>query len=329
MPSRLARLCTRFSREEWNLGFVHQSAADIARHGLTQPVRWLDGTGPWRMLADPLCYMQADGSCVVLAEQLNHWIGRGEIWRAVIRPGSDPGRAVFRPWMRSNIHLSYPFTLRDAGNRLCMMVESWEAGGLHLWCEREEGLALVGPVIDRPVVDATPWRDQTGWWLFCTMQDDGPNERLHLFHADSLKGPWTPHPQNPVKVDAGSSRPAGPLFMADGKLIRPAQDCSRTYGGAVVLHEVTRLDHAGFQERVLRRLEPLAPYPDGLHTICPAGDWTIIDGKRWSFQPLDVPRKVAAGLQNRARLLRRGVLPNHLPLPHAAEDRGGKRGGVQ
>ena len=312
---RLSGLRARFAREDWNIGFVAQSAEDIVRRGLTAPVRWLDQPNPWRILAAPLCHEQPDGTRVILAEQINQWVGRGEIWKAVIPPGQDPVRAVFHPWMRSNIHLSYALTVRDNG-LLYLMVQSWRAGALHLWCERDGALAHAGPLIDRPVLDATPWRDERGWWLFCALQDAGPHEQLHLFHAPAITGPWTPHPANPVKVDPGSARPAGPLFMAGGKLIRPAQDCSRTYGDALVLHEITRLDQHGFAERCIRRLEPQGAYPDGLHTLCPAGDMTIVDGRRWLFQPLDVPRKFVAALRSRVRPYRRAALPDRLTLPH-------------
>jgi hypothetical protein len=308
-PSKLARLWTGFYREQWGIGFVPQPLEDIVRHGITTPVRWLSRSGTWRMLADPFCYRRLDGACVILVEQMNHWVGRGEIWRAVIPDGDDPAQAVFRPWMQSNIHLSYPFRFQDDDGRPCLMVESNEAGVLHLWRERDAAFELVGPVIDRPVVDATPWRDKNGWWLFCTLQDDMPNTRLQIFHATDLQGPWSAHPSNPVKTDNANGRPAGALFFADGKLIRPAQDCSKTYGGAVVLNEVKQLDQNGFREEPLRRLEPTIEYPSGLHTISAAGEMTIIDGKRWEIGILDIPRRLAAGLQQHSRPFLRPRLP--------------------
>ena len=82
-----------------------------------------------------------------------------------------------------------------------------------------------------------------------------------------------------------SSRPAGTPFRIEGALYRPAQDCSRTYGGAVAINRVDELSPTGFEERLVTRLcpDPAGPYPTGLHTICAAGDQTIIDGKRQEF----------------------------------------------
>jgi hypothetical protein len=71
----------------------------------------------------------------------------------------------------------------------------------------------------------------------------------------------------------------------DGKLCRPAQDCSRTYGGAVTINRVARLTPTEFAEAPVGRISPAADgrYGDGLHTICPVGRLTVIDGKCFVF----------------------------------------------
>jgi hypothetical protein len=77
--------------------------------------------------------------------------------------------------------------------------------------------------------------------------------------------------------------------MAGDQLIRPAQDCSQTYGGAVVLNAVLRLDSEGYEEEPVRRLGPQpGSYPWGIHTFCPAGNMTLVDGKTWRFDLLEL-----------------------------------------
>ena len=181
-------------------------------------------------------------------------------------------------------------------------MESWESGGLHIW-QWQAGTWMGQKIVDRSVIDPTIWRGDDAWWLFCTFVDHEPNKNLHLFFADRVEGPWTAHPKNPVKTDLASSRPAGPLFRTEGRLIRPSQDCTQTYGGAIVLNAITRLDRHDFSEQPVRRLAPMGDYPDGLHTLCPAGDVTIIDGKRWAFHPLDPLRYMLFGSMNHYRRL--------------------------
>ena len=269
--------------EAWNIGVVDQSAADIVRHGITGAVRWLPAPPSGTMLADPSCRLRPDGGYSYFAEQLDYRRPRGTIWIAECAAGADPASAKFEPLLSEPFHLSYPSPLTGDNGEALLTAESWGAGAALLWAERQGGWRRAGILFPgRPVVDPTLWRGEDRWWLFCTFRDDSPDGQLHLFHAPRLGETWIPHKQNPIKVDAGASRPAGPLFRAGDHLVRPAQDCSRTYGGGIVLHAIVQLNEHRFEEKILRRLDPLpGPYRHGLHTLCPAGDVCLIDGKRW------------------------------------------------
>jgi len=291
----LAERSRRFLRREyWNIGVVAQTAVDIARHGIVAPVRWLPPPPAGVLLADPACLEHADGRRTLFAEYLNYLSPRGEIWAAEVAPGADPCEARFAPLLSGPHHMSYPRPFRY-GERTFLICESWQSAGVPIWEHADGAWQALPPLLPgRQVVDPTlfPWQGR--WWLFCTFQDDGPDSRLHIFHAPEPRGPWVAHAGNPVRTDAAAARPAGPVFMADGAPIRPAQDCSRTYGGAVVLHAITRLTHDAFEERVVRRLAPAdRAYPHGLHTLCPAGAVTLIDGKRWGADPAPILRQVA------------------------------------
>ena len=106
--------------------------------------------------------------------------------------------------------------------------------------------------------------------------------------ADSPSGEWTAHPNNPVKRDSRTARPAGPLFMQDGRLIRPTQDCSAAYGGAVVLCEVKILTPTAFEEQEIAHLAPeLFGNCVGLHTLSATSRLEVIDLRpklRWRWE---------------------------------------------
>jgi hypothetical protein len=283
----------RFCYELWNIGVVPQSAADIVANGITRPVHWLTTRPRGVLLADPGCLYHADGSRTLFAEALPIGTGRGAIWSAELAPGQPPQTARFAPLFDRPFHLSYPFPFRDEAGDVVLTMESWQDGCAALLRQRD-GWRDVARVLDgRPVLDPTFWHGDGKWWVFCTFRDDGPDSHLHLFYASALDGPWIPHPLNPIVRSFESARPAGPLFFADGKLIRPAQDSSRTYGGAVVLNVIERLDETGYVEVPLRRLTPdPGPFPSGLHTFCPAGDVTLIDGKIWRFNPRELGGRI-------------------------------------
>jgi hypothetical protein len=123
---------------------------------------------------------------------------------------------------------------------------------------------------------------------------------LHVAHADSLTGPWTPHPSNPVRVDASSSRPGGTPVIVDGQIVLPMQDCTATYGGAIRPLTVTTLTPTAFEATAGEAISAppsFGAYVEGLHTLSAAGPVTLLDAKRRHMSAatlwLDLKRKLA------------------------------------
>jgi hypothetical protein len=153
------------------------------------------------------------------------------------------------------------------------------------------------------VVDPTPFRTANGdWWMFGTVKHDEPDTKLHLWSARALRGPWVPHPLNPVKIDVTSSRPGGTPFVRDGVLYRPAQDCSTSYGGALVVNRVRSLGPAGLDEEPAGRLLPPAGrYGSGTHTLSTGNGMWVIDGRRYARNRHRFAREVRARVRARLR----------------------------
>jgi hypothetical protein len=189
--------------------------------------------------------------------------------------------------LREDWHLSYPQTFANDGTIYCLPEQS-QARKVALYRLDPASLALTSPVTlleGVAGVDCTIFRHDSYWWILGCDNDDMDQVKLFGWFSERLEGPWCPHPLNPLKTDAAGSRPAGSVFVHDGRLYRPAQDCSRTYGGAVVINEILELSPERFRERWVARIEPKpgSPYPDGVHTISSIGDRTVIDAKRHEF----------------------------------------------
>ena len=153
-------------------------------------------------------------------------------------------------------------------------------------------------------MDPTVLRHDGLWWLWGTSGDDEPDSKLFLWYAPDLWGPWRPHPGNPVKVDVRSSRPAGRPFLHEGSLYRPAQDCSRTYGGGITINRVTCLSPTEFREEAAVHVEPWdRKYPSGIHTLVGDGALTVLDGKRVVIAPDLLGRRLTHKLLRLARSL--------------------------
>jgi hypothetical protein len=277
----LMRAAQEVTREHWAVGVIDEPVQQVCQSFDPTKIRWLAAPADG-FLADPFGLSGADGTLVVLAEALSWRDGVGRIVAFECRPDGTqtPPRDVFT----FTTHASYPQLIEHEGAVYCIpetlaqrRVQLFRAEPFpHRWVPDTVLLE------NFPGADATVQFFDGRWWLFVGNHDDQDESKLFVFYARDLRGPWLPHAANPVKCDLRSARPAGPLFVMDDALFRPAQDCSVTYGGAVVINRIGRLTPEEFAEQPVKRLAPAAqgPYPHGLHTLSGAGNVTLVDGKR-------------------------------------------------
>lgn len=271
-------------RERWTLATRRSGTAlDPAAPRAEDFTRWTPPRG-W-FWADPFP-VHHDGVDHVFFEAYDYERAIGEIHAVTVDADGHP--SPHRVVMAGPHHLSYPFLFQHAGEPH-LLVECAQSRRIQAFrAERfPEGWHPVATLLDGwRAVDGTLWQQDGRWWLFAcvaeTPFDDGGREfnELFLFHADTPLGPWTPHRQNPVVSDVRSARPAGPLFMHEGRLVRPSQDCAAEYGHRIVFNEVRRLDTEVYEERPLAILNPdWAPALRGCHTYAQAGRLELLDAK--------------------------------------------------
>jgi hypothetical protein len=290
-----------FRHAQWNVGVIEKPIHAFLDPQFKPVIRWLDVPPGDRFLADPFAIAR-DGGLTLLVEQYDYRTAKGHIATARWRGGRTTG--PFSKMMETPVHLSYPYAFEHGGDVYCVPEMSQaKRVELHRAVEFPNRWERVATLVeDFAAVDATVFRHDGLWWLFCARVHQNEWIKLHAFYAGSLTGPWRPHSGNPLKADVRSSRPAGTPFVHEGVLYRPAQDCSRTYGGAVAINRVVRLSPTKFEETVHRIVSLGAdePYSAGCHTLSAAGDRTVIDGKRLIFKPSEFAREAA-------KLVRRGL----------------------
>jgi hypothetical protein len=289
----LTRLAQEGTREHWAVGVIPKPVQQVCQSFDPASIRWLPAPTDG-FLADPFGLPLPDGTLVILAEALSWRDGRGRI----VALESKPDGAVTTPRDVFDItgHASYPQLIQHDGATYCIPETS---------AQRRVQLYRAAPFPNRWVADTVLLEDFAGadatvhchagrWWLFVGNHADQDEAKLFIFHAADLRGPWLPHAANPVKCDLRSSRPAGPLFYLGAVLCRPAQDCSVTYGGAVVINQIDKLTPHEFAEKPLKHLRPApqGPYPDGLHTLSAAGNVTLVDGKRHTWSGAALARRL-------------------------------------
>lgn len=270
------------TRERWTVGVIGAGLEAILDRGRLPEPTWLAGQPDDRYYADPFPLAREGDRLRVLVEDYRYRERRGRLTELEIGGGGE--LLTRRERLAPPHHVSYPFVLRHEGRLVCVP-EGARTGRLRAF-DYDPGTDAwrPGPTLLEgvPAVDPTLVRHDGRWWLFCTRWDEENQTELHLFHAPAFTGPWAPHPLNPVKSDARSSRPAGALFTLGGALYRPAQDCARRYGAAVVINRVRELSPRGFREESVARLAPApaSAWPDGLHTLNGLDGITVVDGLR-------------------------------------------------
>jgi hypothetical protein len=274
----------RLKVDQWNIGVVDAPIAKFADPGFHPVVEWLPRPPRGKFLADPFGGRPTERDRF-LCEFFDFRENRANISLVSIERGRGVKVREIRPAIELPTHLSYPYTFVHDGSLYCVP-ETWSLNAVHLYRATDPSgdWEKIATLIDGiAAVDSTIFRWHDRWWLFCTQRFSGSKHNLFVFHAQDLLGPWAPHACNPVKTDIRSSRPGGTPFEHGGRLYRPTQDCSRTYGGRVVLTRVEHLSCDVFQETEVRSVDPVPPYSSGLHTLAAWGDRTLVDGKRSVF----------------------------------------------
>lgn len=239
-------------------------------------------------VADPFMIRRGD-AWHMFFEVVNEETGRGEIGLAVSRDGFT--------WKYQEIvlaepfHLSYPYVFEHLDG-IYMIPESFQAEEVRLYkaASFPTKWSLVGTLLRGGYfVDTTVFGHSGSWWMFTETNREVKHDRLRLFHAPDLTGPWQEHPRSPVvDGDPHIARPAGRVLSANGTLIRYAQDDYPTYGQQVRAFEITELTPARYAERLLTQDPIVGPTGrgwngSGMHHIDPhqidAGRWiACVDG---------------------------------------------------
>ncbi|MEL7587621.1 MAG: hypothetical protein AAGU19_12980 [Prolixibacteraceae bacterium] len=207
-----------------------------------------------RFWADPFVVRHQD-RVLLFVEEFIYKRGKAHITLLELnRQGTLLGSRVV---LDKPYHLSYPFVFEHdgcwymipetAGNRT---IELYKCTGFP-----DEWTFVMNLMEQIKATDTTVFFHEQKWWLFTSVNAapgfEDHNE-LYLFYSDNLlTNQWTPHPANPLNTDVRTARPAGRIFMRDGEIIRPSQDCSVRYGRAFNLSRITRLTENSYAEELL------------------------------------------------------------------------------
>lgn len=228
---------------------------------------------------------RSKGDDLLLAvEEFNFREKKGRI--SILRV-SEGGATESVPVVFGEHHYSYPFVFWY-GEDLWMIPECFQSNKItlynctefpHGW-ERHKTLMEGVSATDTTLLN---WKEK--WWMFTNIDRSGSEDHtieLFIFYADDpTSSNWTPHRLNPVISDVTQARSAGPIIITqDGRLVRPAQDCSVRYGHRIVLFEIVDLSEETFCQQKIGSIEPTwSNEIIGTHHLCYNGDVMVVDGQ--------------------------------------------------
>lgn len=239
-------------------------------------------------VADPFM-IKAGETWHMFFEVMNAATKKGEIGLATSEDGLTwEYRQIV---LREPFHLSYPCVVYRDGEYY-MTPETHEANSIRLYrADRfPDRWSLVERIMDGGWADPSIFFFEGLCWMF-TSRDCRENDTLDLFYAETITGPWKPHPMNPVvNGDSRISRPGGRVLVSGNKVVRFAQDCSLGYGDQVRALEISELTRLTYGEREIDQSPVLSAgeqswHESGMHHVDPHlanGRWLAsVDGRRF------------------------------------------------
>jgi len=239
-----------------------------------------------RFWADPFLHSY-DGRTFCFVEDFVYKTSRAHITALEIAgtKAIELGTAVKEPF-----HLSFPFLFQYQG-ALYMCPEARESGQIRIYRCADFPLKWeLRAVIMEDVRAADTMLFERGgkWWMLTNLDESGAEDHcseLYLFSSDSPLGTnWTPHPQNPVRIDACGGRNAG-LIVDGEKLFRLAQRQGfDQYGQGLLVYEVKTISESLFVEELVSKIDPsFRRGLRGTHHLSTDGKTTVIDHEYYSL----------------------------------------------
>jgi hypothetical protein len=235
-----------------------------------------------RFYADPFVF-EHDGHRFLFVEEYPYATGRGVI--SVSELDADGRFGVPRQVLAEPHHLSYPQVLAHDGE-IYMIPESSSAREVVLYrAEAFPDRWVRDSVLlaDKDFNDATLLESDGTFWLFGTERfgRGSPSDTMSVYFSPTLRGPWVPHPLNPIVIDHSAARPGGAFVKRDGRLFLPVQDGSQMYGGGLGLVELLKLDADGVAFGAPQAVVGGPAWQrEGIHTLNRAGRLEVVDSFR-------------------------------------------------
>lgn len=262
------------SEEYWNIAFREAEEDDFIFINKNKKFRTLKESKRY-WYADPFLF-EYKGETWLFTEAFDNKTEKGLIACSKYDNGTFSSPKIV---LEENFHLSYPFVYEENGE-VFMMPETSADGCIQVYkavdfpekWEKHKVLVRVENAVDTVV-----YREK----LITSVVTDSSEKRVDIDVYD-MNGELV---MKSLHKDSQQARGAGRVFMAEGKAIRPAQDCTGgVYGAGLVFYQIEEND-GNFSEALMYTLSPEEfsienQNAEGVHTYARTNNIEVLDFKR-------------------------------------------------
>lgn len=264
----------RLMHYTWDLAYFKLDETPIT-HFTSSCIQIVKNPYKDKWFADPFILSYSKGKLELLVEEFDSNVKRGRIARIEIDTNK---REIVNCCIVLELptHLSFPVIYREDG-KIYVIPENSESGSFYIYEYDRTQDKLINPqlIIQKPLTDAIIDKRGEKYLVYATSLPDPNGNCLYIYEADNLFGPYKKISE--TLLNDKTARMAGYFIHEDEKMIRPAQDCNKEYGEAVVFYD---------GNSVVYRLSPHQFKYSGVHTFNTYKEMGIIDLKIYDYYPL-------------------------------------------
>ncbi len=262
-----------FFEEYWNIAFRETGENDFAFINKNKTFNSLrENKRYW--YADPFLF-RYKGEIWLFVEAFDNKTEKGAIACMKYEDGDFTNPEIV---LEEDFHLSYPYVYEENGE-VFMMPETMEDGCIQIykaddfpkkWVKHKTLIEIEN------AVDTVICGDK----LITSVVTDSYEKRVDVDIYDINTGKYI----KSLHKNSQHARGAGKIFLAEGKNIRPAQNCTNgVYGAGLVFYHIEEKD-GGFSEEQIYTLAPedfnvKSKSVEGVHTYARSDNLEILDFK--------------------------------------------------
>lgn len=248
-------------RYKWDLGIAFE--AEGHRYDASEWNFHIIKAPKDRWFADPFILDVTDTVIIVLVEEFSYRINRGRLAKLIIDKETFQLKSM-KIVLDLNTHLSFPAILRD-GTDIYIYPENSASGSsmLYKYNSEDDSVSVIKQLSNQPLTDAIITKIDDSSYIFTTEIPTQNGNKLSIYTAlDDMESYKLI--QNITLFD-NTARSTGDIFVDNGKIVRPAQNCNGGYGVGLVFQEIIKDSKGDFVLKELFRRKPIKNYI-GMHT---------------------------------------------------------------